>query len=92
MFDLLSGGLLGSIFGGLFRLAPEVLKFFLEHPRALVERPSEDAVIDRANAEIVAAHLPCAAAEPRLHGSASTRGTTSEICPGSTPPPPTSRS
>jgi hypothetical protein len=28
MFDLLSGGLLGSIFGGLFRLAPEVLKFF----------------------------------------------------------------
>ena len=28
MFDLLSGGLLGSIFGGLFRMAPEVLKFF----------------------------------------------------------------
>jgi len=28
MFDILSGGLLGSIFGGLFRLAPEVLKFF----------------------------------------------------------------
>jgi hypothetical protein len=27
MFELLSGGLLGSIFGGLFRLAPEVLKF-----------------------------------------------------------------
>jgi hypothetical protein len=27
MFDLLSGGLLGSLFGGLFRLAPEVLKF-----------------------------------------------------------------
>jgi hypothetical protein len=27
MFDLLSGGLLGSICGGLFRLAPEVLKF-----------------------------------------------------------------
>ena len=27
MFDLLSGGLLGSIFGGLFRLAPELLKF-----------------------------------------------------------------
>ena len=25
--DFLSGGLLGSIFGGLFRLAPEVLKF-----------------------------------------------------------------
>lgn len=28
MFELLSGGLLGSLFGGLFRLAPEVLKFF----------------------------------------------------------------
>jgi len=28
MFELLSGGLLGSIFGGVFRLAPEVLKFF----------------------------------------------------------------
>lgn len=27
MFDLLSGGLLGSIFGGIFRLAPELLKF-----------------------------------------------------------------
>ena len=27
MFELLSGGLLGSIFGGIFRLAPEVLKF-----------------------------------------------------------------
>lgn len=27
MFELLSGGLLGSVFGGLFRLAPEVLKF-----------------------------------------------------------------
>ena len=26
--DILGGGLLGSIFGGLFRLAPEVLKFF----------------------------------------------------------------
>ena len=27
MFELLGGGLLGSIFGGLFRLAPEILKF-----------------------------------------------------------------
>jgi hypothetical protein len=27
MFDLLSGGMFGSVFGGLFRLAPEVLKF-----------------------------------------------------------------
>ena len=28
MLDILSGGILGSIFGGLFRMAPEVLKFF----------------------------------------------------------------
>jgi len=27
MFDILSGGILGSLIGGLFRLAPEVLKF-----------------------------------------------------------------
>ena len=27
MFEMLSGGLFGSIFGGLFRLAPEVLKW-----------------------------------------------------------------
>jgi hypothetical protein len=28
MFDVLSGGILGSVFGGLFRMAPEVLKYF----------------------------------------------------------------
>lgn len=28
MFEMIGGGILGSIFGGLFRLAPEVLKFF----------------------------------------------------------------
>ena len=28
MFDVLSGGILGSIFGGLFRMAPEALKVF----------------------------------------------------------------
>jgi hypothetical protein len=27
MFDILSGGILGSIFGGVFRMAPEVLKW-----------------------------------------------------------------
>ena len=27
MFEMISGGLLGSIFGGVFRLAPEVLKW-----------------------------------------------------------------
>ena len=43
MFEILSGGLLGSIFGGLFRLAPEVLKFFdkkneREHEMAMFSR------------------------------------------------------
>ena len=28
MFDILSGGILGYVFGGIFRMAPEVLKFF----------------------------------------------------------------
>ena len=28
MFEMIGGGLLGSIFGGLFRLAPEVFRFF----------------------------------------------------------------
>jgi len=28
MGDLIGGGLLGSVFGGLFRIAPELLKFF----------------------------------------------------------------
>jgi hypothetical protein len=28
MLDIFSGGILGSVFGGLFRMAPEVLKFF----------------------------------------------------------------
>ena len=27
MFDILGGGILGSIFGGVFRMAPEVLKW-----------------------------------------------------------------
>jgi hypothetical protein len=28
MFELLGGGVLGSLIGGIFRLAPEVIKFF----------------------------------------------------------------
>ena len=28
MFELLGGGILGSVLGGVFRLAPEVLKYF----------------------------------------------------------------
>ena len=35
MLELLSGGIFGSLLGGLFRLAPEVLKFFdKKHERA----------------------------------------------------------
>ena len=28
MFELLGGGVIGSVLGGVFRLAPEVLKYF----------------------------------------------------------------
>jgi len=28
MFEFIGSGVIGSLFGGLFRLAPEVLKFF----------------------------------------------------------------
>ena len=43
-------------------------RFFLNHPEQIVSRPCEDATLDPANLEIVAAHLPCAAAElPLLH-------------------------
>ena len=43
MFDILSGGLLGSIFGGIFRMAPEVLKWLdkkdeRQHELALFSR------------------------------------------------------
>jgi len=46
MFDILSGGILGSIFGGVFRLAPEVLKFFdkkneREHELSMFSRQCE---------------------------------------------------
>lgn len=46
MLDILSGGLLGSIFGGLFRLAPEVLKFFdkkneRQHELSMFDRQCE---------------------------------------------------
>ena len=44
--DFLSGGLLGSIFGGLFRLAPEVLKFLdrkneRQHELSMFDRQCE---------------------------------------------------
>ena len=46
MFDLLSGGILGSLIGGVFRLAPEVLKFFdkadeRKHELAMFSRQCE---------------------------------------------------
>lgn len=46
MFDILSGGLLGSIFGGIFRLAPEVLKWLdkkneRQHELAMFDRQCE---------------------------------------------------
>lgn len=46
MFEILSGGLLGSIFGGVFRLAPEVLKWLdkkneREHELAMFQRQCE---------------------------------------------------
>jgi hypothetical protein len=46
MLDILSGGILGSIFGGLFRMAPEVLKFFdkkneRQHELAMFARQCE---------------------------------------------------
>lgn len=46
MLDILSGGLLGSIFGGIFRMAPEVLKYFdkaneRQHELALFSRQCE---------------------------------------------------
>ncbi|MCP4007038.1 MAG: DEAD/DEAH box helicase [bacterium] len=46
-------------------------RFFLKHPHALIERPCEDAVVDPGNLEILAGHLPCAAAEiPLRHDEA----------------------
>ena len=46
MFELLGGGVLGGLIGGIFRLAPEVLKFFdkkneREHELAMFHRQCE---------------------------------------------------
>lgn len=43
MFDLIGGGILGSLLGGLFRLAPEALKFFDKKD----ERKHELAMFDK---------------------------------------------
>lgn len=44
--ELLSGGILGGLFGGIFRLAPEVLKFFdkkneRQHELSMFDRQCE---------------------------------------------------
>lgn len=46
MFEILSGGLFGGVIGGLFRLAPEILKYFdkkseREHELAMFSRQCE---------------------------------------------------
>ena len=46
MFEILSGGLFGGLLGGIFRLAPEVLKYFdkkseREHELAMFSRQCE---------------------------------------------------
>lgn len=46
MFDLVSGGILGGLIGGIFRLAPEVIKFFdkkneREHELSMFSRQCE---------------------------------------------------
>ena len=46
MFDLVGGGILGGLIGGLFRLAPEAIKFFdkkseREHELAMFSRQCE---------------------------------------------------
>lgn len=43
MLDLLGGGVVGGLIGGMFRLAPEILKFFDKHS----ERAHELAMFDR---------------------------------------------
>jgi DEAD/DEAH box helicase domain-containing protein len=58
-------------------------QYFLSHPRALIDRPPETAVVNPANPDILAKHLVCAAdelplsaAEPlaRLNGAAGVLG------------------
>ena len=51
---------------GLVFLVPQqdaLDRYFLTHPRELLERSCEDAVVDPGNLDIAAGHLPCAAAE-----------------------------
>jgi DEAD/DEAH box helicase domain-containing protein len=49
---------------------PDALdQYLVAHPRAFFERGFEHAVLDPENAELLAAHLPCAAAEVPLRAS-----------------------
>jgi DEAD/DEAH box helicase domain-containing protein len=41
-------------------------RYLVDHPRILVDRPPEDAVLDPLNSELLPAHLACAAAERPL--------------------------
>ena len=49
---------------------PDALdQYLVAHPRTFFERGFEQAVLDPENAELLAAHLPCAAAEVPLRAS-----------------------
>jgi DEAD/DEAH box helicase domain-containing protein len=50
---------------------PDALdQYLVAHPRAFFERGFEQAVLDPENAELLAAHLPCAAAEVPVRAGA----------------------
>ena len=54
MFEILGGGIFGSLLGGIFRLAPEVLKFFdkkneRQHELAMFDKQCEDRKSTRLN-------------------------------------------
>ncbi len=62
-------GRVGRAREGLVFLVPQadaLDRYFLRHPGELLSRPCEDAIVDPGNAEILAAQLPCAAAEAPL--------------------------
>ncbi|MEN8181720.1 MAG: DEAD/DEAH box helicase [Myxococcota bacterium] len=62
-------GRVGRVREGLVALvaqADALDQYLVQHPRTLFERGFEHAVVDPTNPEILAAHLPCAAAEVPL--------------------------
>jgi DEAD/DEAH box helicase domain-containing protein len=63
---------------------PDALdQYLVAHPRAFFERGFEQAVLDPENAELLAAHLPCAAASPSRARSKPPRSAPS--CCGASP-------